>query len=150
MNCHSLEGALCDNCQRPQSHISGREDFIIIANAIDDIPNHGIAKVILITALVIVIPMIIKALLHNRCVCGFMAHKTRNYVLPAVKTKHMEENNTSLKNTGYNVSMQPLEMVYCSSSSTQCMLRVFINLRLHQRSQLLQKERVWLRVLRNP
>ena len=46
--CHSLGGALCDNCQALPSRIcsQGESDFKIIANATSDIPNHGIAKVL--------------------------------------------------------------------------------------------------------
>lgn len=45
--CHSLGGAPCDNCQSLPLCVpsQGQNDFKIIANAISDIPNHGIAQV---------------------------------------------------------------------------------------------------------
>ncbi len=45
--CGSLGGALCDNCQEVALCVSspGEEDFKTIADAIAEIPNHGIAKV---------------------------------------------------------------------------------------------------------
>ena len=45
-SCHTLGGELCDNCTSDQTELAPREqDFAIIADAITDLPNHGITKV---------------------------------------------------------------------------------------------------------
>ena len=48
-DCYSLEGEICDNCRSMRScniaMTSKRHDFSIIADAIDDLPRHGIVKV---------------------------------------------------------------------------------------------------------
>ena len=47
--CKSLGGATCDNCERLQTDgvqlVSRIQEFSIIADAISDLPNHGIKKV---------------------------------------------------------------------------------------------------------
>ena len=45
--CQSLEGALCDNCQEVAVCVPtpGEDDFRTISDAINELPNHGIAKV---------------------------------------------------------------------------------------------------------
>ena len=47
--CTSLGGALCDNCEKLQGDniqlISRTQEFSIVADAISDLPNHGIQKV---------------------------------------------------------------------------------------------------------
>jgi hypothetical protein len=50
--CTSLGGALCDNCEKLEIQgdniqlVSRIQEFSIVAEAISDLPNHGIHKVI--------------------------------------------------------------------------------------------------------
>ena len=43
--CESLGGAPCDNCQSEQTTCDGNPEFNIIADAINELLNHGITKV---------------------------------------------------------------------------------------------------------